>query len=193
MKRKLLALALAALSLTGCSSPQEPAPPEEIKVVVVALPTSEPVPVPDPEPEIEPAEHPYKQEAEYLAKTIWGEARGCSVTEQAAVAWCILNRVDSPDPDFPDDIISVITEKNQFHGYKADYPVTDEHFELALDVIDRWLAEKDGESDVGRVLPAEYTFFRGDGKRNIYRDAWSGNYNVWDWSLSSPYEGGETV
>ncbi len=30
-----------------------------------------------------------------IAKTIWGEARGTSMTEKAAVAWCILNRVDS--------------------------------------------------------------------------------------------------
>ena len=35
------------------------------------------------------------EDADLIAKTVWGEARGCSVTQQAAVAWCILNRVDS--------------------------------------------------------------------------------------------------
>ena len=38
-----------------------------------------------------------------IAQLIWGEARGVqSTTEQAAVAWCVLNRVD--DPQFPDTI-----------------------------------------------------------------------------------------
>ena len=39
---------------------------------------------------------PNEADVEMLAKTIWGEARGVeSITEKAAVAWCILNRVDA--------------------------------------------------------------------------------------------------
>ena len=59
--------------------------------------------------------------------------------------------------------------------------------ELALDVIERWLDEKDGETEVGRVLPREYLFFTGDGKHNHFRTEWDGG-QVWDWSLQSPYE-----
>ena len=59
--------------------------------------------------------------------------------------------------------------------------------ELALDVIERWLDEKDGEAEVGRVLPREYLFFTGDGKHNHFRTEWDGG-QVWDWSLQSPYE-----
>lgn len=131
--------------------------------------------------EYEP-EHPYAKEAKYMAKAIYGEARGYSKTEQAAVAWCILNRVDSDDPYYPDDIISVILQKNQFTGYKASHPVTQEHYELALDVIERW--KTGGE---GRVLPEEYLWFKLEDGRNTFRDAFSGNYETWDWSLPSPY------
>ena len=54
-------------------------------------------------------------------------------------------------------------------------------------MIERWLNEKDGETEVGRVLPREYLFFTGDGKHNHFRTEWDGG-QVWDWSLQSPYE-----
>jgi hypothetical protein len=129
----------------------------------------------------------WKREAEYIAKAVYGEAGICCTTEQAAVVWCILNRVDSTDPYYPDDIIAVITQTGQFHGYKAEQPVEPELYELALDVIGRWQREKDGEPDTGRVLPADYLFFSGDGIRNYFRKDWRGG-TTWDWSLPSPYE-----
>lgn len=51
----------------------------------------------------------YDTEATYIAKTLYGEARGCSTTEQAAVVWCILNRADNWDMD----IIDVIAAPGQ--------------------------------------------------------------------------------
>jgi hypothetical protein len=135
----------------------------------------------------EPEEHPYAEEARYIAKTIWGEARGCSPTEQAAVAWCILNRVDSEDPYYPDDIIGVVTQEDQFDGYDPGNPLDDGHFYIALETIDLWLKE-DGKGIVaGRVLPREYLWFAGDGNKNTFRDAYAGPCNYWDWSLASPY------
>ena len=127
------------------------------------------------------------EEAAYIAKTMYGEAMVCSTTERAAVAWCILNRVDSADPFYPDDIIGVVTQSRQFHGYNAEHPVLPELYDLALDVIERWLQEKNGAADAGRVLPAEYLFFRGDGTHNYFRTERRGG-TVWDWSLPSPYE-----
>lgn len=48
------------------------------------------------EPATPITERPEQEEIEMLAKLIWGEARGVeSTTEKAAVAWCVLNRVDS--------------------------------------------------------------------------------------------------
>ena len=62
--------------------------------------------------------------------------------------------------------------------------------ELAYDVLTRWYTEKEtGEIDSGRVLPKEYCFFHGDGKRNHFRDSFEfKNANFWDWSCDSPYE-----
>lgn len=142
----------------------------------------------EPEVEIEPEGHPFAEDAKYIAKTIYGEARGCSKTEQAAVAWCILNRVDSEDPYFPDDIISVVTQEKQFDGYDPIHPVVPEYYDLALEVIDLWLKEDGVGIVAGRVLPPEYMWFLGDGKTNTFRDAYLGDFNTWDWSLVSPYE-----
>lgn len=131
---------------------------------------------------------PDNAEAECLARMLYGEARGCSKTEQAAVVWCALNRVDSADPFYPDDIIGVVTQANQFHGYNSDNPVEPELLSLVEDVLARWAAEGDG-ADAGRVLPKEYLFFSGDGYHNYFRTEWDGG-RTWDWSLASPYEEG---
>ena len=120
--------------------------------------------------------------AEYLAKVAWGEARGCSVTEQAAVMWCVLNRVDSPL--YPDSVVEVITQKRQFNGYSEDNPITDEMLQLANSVFTYW---SEGD-DSGRVLPKEYLYFTGDGEHNYFYTEWTSNSKAWDWSLPSPYE-----
>ena len=57
---------------------------------------------------------PNAAEVEALAKLIYGEAGIVpSTTEQAAVAWCVLNRVD--DPRFPDTVLEVISCRKD-HG-----------------------------------------------------------------------------
>ena len=111
----------------------------------------------------------------------------CGTTERAAVVWCILNRADDARDATPAGVIAVVTKPYQFHGYAADHPLLPELEELALDVIERWLDEKDGKTDTGRVLPREYLFFTGDGEHNHFRTEWDGG-QVWDWSLQSPYE-----
>jgi len=100
------------------------------------------------------------------------------------------------DADYP--TIKSICEGRELPAYEAASEFTakigaqlddllPELEELALDVIERWLDEKDGETEVGRVLPREYLFFTGDGKHNHFRTEWDGG-QVWDWSLQSPYE-----
>lgn len=126
-------------------------------------------------------------EAEYIAKTLYGEARGCSTTEQAAVVWCILNRVDDGSGLWPDDIIGVVTQAHQFAGYSPEHPVLPELYSLALDVLERWQREKAGEDSVGRVLPADYCYFYGDGVHNYFRQEYEGGPD-WDWELETPYE-----
>lgn len=123
-----------------------------------------------------------EEDAIMLARLAWCEARGCTTTEQAAVMWCVLNRVD--DPRFPSTIRDVILQENQFY-YLDDAPATEELLSLARDVLARWGME-DLLVDAGRVLPEGYCWFRGDGVRNYFRDAYQGG-NTWDWSWGSPY------
>ena len=137
-----------------------------------------------------PEEYLVEAEIEAIARTLYGECGSMkSKMHQAAVVWCILNRVDSEDPNFPDDIISVIEQKYQFIGYKRTNPVREDLYELAKDVLIRWYREKNGETNVGRVLPVEYMYFHGTGRVNIFKTTYSKkNYVAWDWSLPNPYE-----
>lgn len=151
-------------------------------------PTTDETPEPLPNETTEPPPRDWTEEAAYLAKTVYGEARFCSKTEQAAVMWCILNRVDDQSGMFPDDIPAVVTQRLQFHGYAADNPVLPELLELALDVIDRWQREKSGETDVGRVLPPEWLYFHGDLIAHNYFQKEYRGAELWNWSLPSPYE-----
>lgn len=121
-------------------------------------------------------------DAEYLANVTWGEARGCSVTEQAAVMWCVLNRVDSPL--YPDSVAEVVTQTSQFHGYSESNPITPELLNLANSVLAYWTKSDDS----GRVLPKEYIYFTGDGEHNYFYTEWASNAKAWDWSLLSPYK-----
>ncbi len=141
---------------------------------------------------------PDDMEAVMLAKTMYAEANvlrwygdqfGMSYkARQAAVAWVALNRVDAGG--FGEDLYDVLTRPNQF-AYDPDAPVTDELLELAWDVLHRWWAEKDGETDVGRTIPADYLYFEGDGKENYFRKEYQGDGAMWDWSLPDPYKEGQ--
>lgn len=120
-----------------------------------------------------------------LARTVWGEARGCTTTEQAAVLWCVLNRADRDE--WPNDPLEVVQQPSQFAGYDPENPVWPEHLELAADVLGRWELEKTAVGDVGRVLPKEYVYFDGDGLHNYFWTEFQG-HDAWDWSLESPYK-----
>ena len=138
--------------------------PERIEIKPAIVEPETPI-----ETEIEIPVVDYSVEAEYIAKTIYGEARGCPAEEQEKVIWCILNRVD--DPRFPNDIIDVITAPNQFHGYNANNPVNPDHYALALDVLARWELEKSG-GESNRNLAPEYLYFWGDGKQNHFKTSY---------------------
>lgn len=124
-----------------------------------------------------------QSDIDLIAKTVWGEARGCSIMEQSAVIWCILNRVDAGYGT----IEEVVAAPYQFTGYKENNPVLGEFVELTTDVLIRWQAEKYCVGDVGRTLPDTYLWFHGDGKHNIFRDAFSGDYHIWGWECLNPY------
>lgn len=101
-----------------------------------------------------------------LAQMLYGEARGCSLLNQQQCVWCVLNRVD--DARFPDSIIGVLKQPHQFYGYSDSFPVWDELYAVAEDVLTRWSMEKQG-ADVARELPDTYCWFTGDGTTNWFR------------------------
>ena len=126
----------------------------------------------------------YEEDIDMIAQLIWAEARGVDSTmEQAAVAWCVLNRYDA---GYGFSISDVITSPSQF-AYRRGLPVLDKFRELAKDVLTRWLLEKQGIEDVGRVLPEDYLYFAGSHGANRFRTGYSSR-TYWDWSLPDPYD-----
>ena len=198
MKRKLVIIGMLACILSGfgiglCGQPQF-----EAEAALLPDNTNEVEIIPDlavysPEPETAnskmPAEQPKlytEADVEMLARLIYTEARGVeSTTGQAAVVWCVLNRLDNPNR-LQKTIADVVTAPYQF-DYRPWVPMLPEFEELAEDVLERWQAGKQGEVDVGRILPAEYQYFEGWGGRNWFSTEWRSD-EYWDWSLPSPYE-----
>ena len=102
-----------------------------------------------------------------VAKMLYGESRGCSINNQQKTVWCVLNRVDADG--FPDTIIGVLSQPNQFHGYSTAFPVWDELTAVAENVLKRWSLEKQGVA-VNRELPSSYLYFTGNGQENVFRE-----------------------
>lgn len=120
--------------------------------------------------------------------------------EQAAVNWCVLNRVSYDYPrlfsygtpaEMAEAIWRTTKSPNQF-AYSYDTATYDGHESLAEDVIIRWVLEGYGLlEDVGRTLPANYRFFyaAGDGWHNRFRTTFDegSNCEYWYWALPDPY------
>ena len=155
----LIVMVLLALDKGGSKADADGVPPEVdtngLCVVEVA------------EPEYEM----YFTEADViaLAQMLYGEARGCTVDNQMKCVWCVLNRVDADG--FPNTIIGVLSQPDQFHGYSTEFPVWDELTAVAEDVLTRWSLEKQGVA-VNRELPKSYLYFTGTGSENIFREAY---------------------
>lgn len=188
MKNKFFTIILAVFSfIFGTTAIQANAcPPEDIPTEEIQ-PESPPSPdqtvsqSPPPEPVLFYSE----EDIVIAAKIIYHESRGIpSDTEKACVVWTICNRVDAglTGTTFRE----VATYPGQF-AYIENTPVWDELYLIAKDVLTRWNREKNGEINVGRVLPREYMWYRGDGQHNYFRDAYNGNFHIWDYTLESPY------
>lgn len=142
--------------------------------VTEVLPTEEPTM----DPQIE-------YDAIILAKLLAREADlevVKSTTERACVIWTVLNRVDK----YGTSVEIEVTKPHQF-AWNPETPVRDEHFILACDVLMRWYYEKETGIPNGRVLPADYLFFYGDGWHNHFFQVWGQKDVTWDYSLPSPY------
>lgn len=139
---------------------------------VTAEETAEPEPSESPEPSETSVYYEMyftEEDVAEVAKMLWGEARGCTRDNQIKCAWIVCNRVD--DERFPDTIQGVLEQPSQFHGYSESFPVTDELYSVAFDVLTRWSYEKQG-IPVHRELPNTYLWFTGDGEQNHFREEW---------------------
>lgn len=152
--------------------------------IPVITPTSTPESTPEPTPTITWC---YTDEDVItMAKVMYREARGVgSITQIACVGWVACNRVDAGA--FGDTITEVLTAPGQF-AWIPDTPVEEWLVEIAEDVLQKWSIEKSTGEYCGRVLPAEYLYFHGDGKVNWFRIEYEHDNQYWDYSLPSPYE-----
>lgn len=157
--------------------------PNEIPVIT---PTSTPTPEPTPESTPTITWCYTDEDVITMAKVMYREARGVgSITQIACVGWVACNRVDAGA--FGDTITEVLTAPGQF-AWIPDTPVEEWLVEIAEDVLQKWSIEKSTGEYCGRVLPAEYLYFHGDGEVNWFRIEYEHNGQYWDYSLPSPYE-----
>lgn len=163
----LCAALIAFLVLIACALTDKPEEPQAVAPEINADGLCIVTVVKAPEPEYEM----YFTEADVvaLARMLYGEARGCTVDNQMKCVWCVLNRVD--DARFPDSIIGAVSAPGQFYGYSPDFPIWDNLYTVALDVLTRWSMEKQG-ADVTRELPDTYCWFTGDGETNHFREGY---------------------
>ena len=114
---------------------------------------------------------PEAADVDALARTLYGECRGCSELQQRAVAWTIFNRVDSSA--FPNSLIEVVSQPYQFAGYSESFPVTEELEALARDCLEDWHFDRD------RVLEPDFCFFFRNGRINIFSTEYGGKGERW--------------
>lgn len=136
-------------------------------------------------------------EAVMLAKTMYNESRGIkSKTEIACVGWVVANRVDAGNKKlYGGTVGEVLTKPNQFAYTPGAKTTSDYGYDLvalATDVLDRWSRESSGQTNVGRVLPPNYLWYKGDGKHNWFYSSYQaflqGNKSeAWNYRLVSPY------
>ena len=101
-----------------------------------------------------------------VCQTVYGEARGCSRAEQMLVAWCICNRVDTTGSS----IEQVVLAPGQFCGYSSRNPVTDEIYNLVLEVLDSWSRGQEALVYEPYATTSNYLYFSGDGVHNWFRE-----------------------
>ena len=81
-------------------------------------------------------EDTYNAEAEYIAKLLYGQARYNSPEVQKAIAWLIINRVESPC--YPNSVQEVVEQPSQWMGYNDNNIIEDRLYEVALTAVNDW-------------------------------------------------------
>ena len=114
-----------------------------------------------------------EKEAECIAKVIYGTARNHVSSDQKAVVWCILNRVEHYA--HPNTIAEVCEQPKQWMGYSCDNPVLSDIYDLALEELKIWY------SGGHRPMNNSYIYLTWSSKEILLRDTFeeSKNTNYW--------------
>ena len=116
-----------------------------------------------------------EHEAEYIAKVLYGTARNHSSDGQRAVVWCILNRVEHAS--YPDTVIEVCEQPQQWMGYSEDNPVVEELYDVALDVLKTWY------NDGHRPVSPDYIYLSWSSNEIILRDTFEEKASTRYWRV----------
>lgn len=115
-----------------------------------------------------------KQEAEYIAKVLYG-IRNNSERDLRTAIWCILNRVDHPN--YPNTVKEVCEQKSQWMGYDDSNPVLNSLYELAMKELTTW------HSDY-RPVNIDYVYMSWSSKEITLRNTWEVAKNTRYWQAA---------
>ena len=113
-----------------------------------------------------------QQEAEYLAKMLYGTARNNSERDQRTAVWCALNRVDSIG--YPNTVKEVCQQSSQWVGYSDDNPILTNLYDIAMKELETWHS---GYRPVG----IEYIYMNWSTKQITLRDTWKKDNDTSYW------------
>ena len=113
-----------------------------------------------------------QEEAEYLAKLLYGTALNNSAQDQRTVVWCALNRVDHPS--YPNTVKEVCEQPHQWMGYSDDNPVLDELYNIAMTELITW-------HDNYRPTRYDYVYMSWSSKEIVLRNTYEKTNNTKYW------------
>ena len=116
-----------------------------------------------------------EQEAEYIAKVVYGTAKNHADSDKRAVIWCILNRVEHYA--HPNTIAEVCEQPKQWMGYSSENPVLNDIYDLALAELKVW------HNNGHRPISNDYIYLSWSSKEIVMRDTFEENDNTHYWRM----------
>lgn len=113
-----------------------------------------------------------KQEAEYIARVLYGTAKDNSERDQRTVIWCILNRVDSAG--YPNTVKGVCQQTSQWMGYSDTNPILNVLYNVAIKELETWHSGY-------RPVNEDYIYMSWSSKEIVLRDTYEKDSNTRYW------------
>lgn len=113
-----------------------------------------------------------QQEAEYIARVLYGTALEHDARDQRTLVWCILNRVDSSS--YPNTVKEVCQQPSQWIGYDDNNPILTNLYELAIEELTTW-------HNNYRPVSEDYVYMSWSSKEIKLRDTYEKKDNTRYW------------